>query len=912
MNRAARLLLAAFLLLAVGRAVAAPDHPIVPGFERFHAASPDALGGSMLLGELNCTSCHQPAEAAASRKQAPILDGVANRVRTAHLRKFLRDPQAVKPGTTMPGLFSGDAQRDDKVEALVHFLASTGAIRHIRPDTKSIANGRELYSKVGCVVCHGTRDAVGNQEKVLPTSVPLGDLKAKYTLGSLAAFLDNPHAVRPGGRMPKLLSGKEPADVANYLLQGIKAEVIAGRGATNYGYYEGQWDRVPDFDKLKPNASGTSPAFDLGVARRNSDFALRFEGFFRTDAEGTYTFHVNSDDGSRLWIDGKLVVDNDGVHAPKSVTSSAKLTKGVHKVVVGFFQVGGGVELDVHVDLPGQGQLNLGELVAPTEAALEQKPPVKKPDDEDAIEIQPALVEKGKVIFASAGCASCHQLSLSGKPIASTLNAPALGKLGPEGGCLSASPKGTPRYSLSVAQRQAIALTIKNPPAPPKSPEETIARTFTTFNCYACHQRNKVGGPEEELNKAFITTQPEMGDEGRVPPPLDGVGAKLTTEYLKQLLDKGAHDRPYMHTRMPGFGLANVGQLTDAFASLDTLPQIPPVTFADSTTKAKASARHLMGGLALGCIKCHTWGGEKAEGVQGIDMLLMPRRLKRDWFHAYINDPQRVRPGTRMPASFVKGMSVLPDVLDGTAATQIEAMWLYLQDGGKAQVPVGLHKQSIPLIPTDSAIIYRNFIEGAGTRAIGVGYPEKANLAFDANELRVAMIWQGAFIDARRHWTDRGAGSEGPLGDNVLRLPAGAPFAVLAKPDDPWPTTATKAQGGRFLGYRLTPDDRPTFLYSVADVKVEDFPEPVMHGKEVGLKRTLTLSAAKASDNLYYRAAAGNKIELADGWFRIDGTWKVRLQGCTPRIRQSAGKTELLVPVPVNEGKVKLVQEYVW
>ena len=54
-----------------------------------------------------------------------------------------------------------------------------------------------------------------------------------------------------------------------------------------------------------------------------------------------------------------------------------------------------------------------------------------------------------------------------------------------------------------------------------------------------------------------------MGDEGRVPPPLDGVGAKLNPDYFKQILDKGAHDRPYMHTRMPGFGTANVGQLVE-------------------------------------------------------------------------------------------------------------------------------------------------------------------------------------------------------------------------------------------------------------------------------------------------------------------------------------------------------------
>ena len=68
----------------------------------------------------------------------------------------------------------------------------------------------------------------------------------------------------------------------------------------------------------------------------------------------------------------------------------------------------------------------------------------------------------------------------------------------------------------------------------------------------------------------------------------------------------------------------------------------------------------------------------------------------------------------------------------------------------------------------------------AGSRAIGVGYPEKANLAFDANDVRLAMIWQGAFIDAARHRTGRGVGFEKPLGGNVVKLPAGPEFAHLS------------------------------------------------------------------------------------------------------------------------------------
>jgi hypothetical protein len=238
-------------------------------------------------------------------------------------------------------------------------------------------------------------------------------------------------------------------------------------------------------------------------------------------------------------------------------------------------------------------------------------------------------------------------------------------------------------------------------------------------------------------------------------------------------------------------------------------------------------------------------------------------------------------------------------------------MWQYLSDGNKARLPMGLGKKSIPLVPTASAIIYRNFIEGAGSRGIGVGYPEKVNLAFDANELRLAMVWQGGFIDAARHWTDRGSGFEGPLGDNILGLPVGVPFATLAKPDDAWPGAAAKAQGYRFLGYRLSPDDRPTFLYAAGEINVEDLPEAVA-GKEPSLRRRITLTAEKPVAGLYHRAAVGTKIEAVEGgWYRVDGYWKIKV-GDGANVRQSGGKTELLVPVRFDGGKAQLVQEYVW
>jgi mono/diheme cytochrome c family protein len=542
---------------------------------------------------------------------------------------------------------------------------------------------------------------------------------------------------------------------------------------------------------------------------------------------------------------------------------------------------------------------------------LEKRATQPRKDDPDHLEIQPALVEKGRALFASAECAACHTLRAEGKPIASRLTAPALDRLKGERGCLAAAPaQRVPWYALSSGQRTALTTVIRNP-APPEKGPAVIAQTLTTFNCYACHRRDGVGGPDEVLNKLFKTTQPEMGDEARVPPPLDRVGAKLTLDYLRTVLDHGAHDRPYMHTRMPGFGLANLNGLAETLAAADRAYDAPAVHFTVSDARVRAAGRFLVGSQALGCIKCHTFAGHRAEGVQGIDMTMLPRRLRRDWFHAYLRDPQSIRPGTRMPAAWPEGKSFFPDLLDGQTDAQIEAIWVYLKTGA-AQLPVGLNRESIPLVPTKSAILYRNFIDGAGTRAIAVGYPEQIHLAFDANDLRLALLWQGAFLDAARHWTDRGAGFEGPLGDNVLSLHSGAAFALLAKPDAAWPTASTREQGWKFLGYRLTPDDRPTFLYGRTGLKVEDFPNPVA-GKEPALRRTLTLTATEPPGDLYFRAAVADRIEALDnGWYRIDG-WKMKVEsGAAPVICKVGGKTELRIPIRFKGKKARIVQEFMW
>jgi hexosaminidase len=62
---------------------------------------------------------------------------------------------------------------------------------------------------------------------------------------------------------------------------------------------------------------------------------------------GYYRICTMSDDGSKLWLDDELVVNNDGLHGPVRVCSSTYLARGMHRVKTSGFQAGGGAFMTV-------------------------------------------------------------------------------------------------------------------------------------------------------------------------------------------------------------------------------------------------------------------------------------------------------------------------------------------------------------------------------------------------------------------------------------------------------------------------------------------------------------------------------------------------------------------------------------
>jgi uncharacterized repeat protein (TIGR03806 family) len=98
---------------------------------------------------------------------------------------------------------------------------------------------------------------------------------------------------------------------------------------------------LPDFDALTPEATGRVSNFSIAVRNRDDDFAFRFRGYLKVELAGDYTFYTRSDDGSQLFIDQNLVVDNDGLHPPREAQGTISLTLGYHEIVVTMFEAGG-------------------------------------------------------------------------------------------------------------------------------------------------------------------------------------------------------------------------------------------------------------------------------------------------------------------------------------------------------------------------------------------------------------------------------------------------------------------------------------------------------------------------------------------------------------------------------------------
>lgn len=500
-------------------------------------------------------------------------------------------------------------------------------------------------------------------------------------------------------------------------------------------------------------------------------------------------------------------------------------------------------------------------------------------------------VDAGRAAFVATGCSNCHTIAADTRNAprgTEPLIAPAISRLRADRGCMDPRDTSSPRYALSAEDRSAIAAALKNAASWGRAPApaDMAHRSLEALSCTACHEYASEGGVADSIKPLFgQLVEADLGDEGRIPPRLTGVGSKLTTQWLRQVLLEKGQARPYMKTRMPQFGEHSVGRLAEALAALDGVAPNTDVREPTATDELALAGKKLVGESGLYCINCHTVNG-KVTGTPGPDITGFASRIRYEWWADYIHDPDRFKPGTRMQKFYRFNKGNVTTVLEGDSRKQSDAMWVYFNLGEFMPLPDGLTPEGGMMISVkDRPVVLRTFMKDGGSRAIAVGYPLGIHFAFDAVAVRLVDAWRGSFLDASGAWANRGGSNAGGQGPVIWRAPAGPALALGAKPD-PWPAKGGADAGLSFHGYRLSPDGTPTFRYALAaagggtPVEVEEHFHPTT-GDRPAIARSFKIMGLSSGQMVWFNAGDGTlKPGTASGC-------EVSLEGKLLRIQAS-------------------------
>ncbi len=682
--------------------------------------------------------------------------------------------------------------------------------------------GELLISELSCTVCHRSTDA-GLAAKRGPK---LDSAGTRLSSSWIATYLAAPHTAKPGTTMPDVMRSLSQEDKATSI-QALVAFLST---------------QIQAYPALK--AGGANPLqhdfWNKGDGERGRKLYHEVGCVACHDPDSDYDVTAASEsplDRMLEELDPDELADLGLSGAARRVASvpHGDLKEKYTRQALAYFLI------DPLVTRPSGRMPNL--KLTPDEAAdiaeylLDGVPKEMRSDaaeKRDAAKNDSAgLVTAGKMWFVSLRCINCHDVP----GIKATHPAKPLDELNWQspGSCLG--DNGATEFRLDVQQRVAIIARLSdsgnrrgNNVGSEPSATDDVSRVMFQNNCYACHERDGLGGVGRFRKPYFETvSKVDLGDEGRLPPPLTGIGFKATPAWLERVF-KGDADvtlRRHMTIRMPVFSRTSVANLPIQLALVDQADDADETEVLGNASDLAIDGKRLMD---IGCIQCHAFDGEALPGVIGIDISGIATRVRPRWFHDFVMNPIALKARTRMPTFFPDGKSQHPGILNGDAERQIAAMWSYLVNSKKLGAPDKIAEalaQDFELIPTDQPIILRTFLNGVGTHAIAVGNPNGMHFAFDAKSCRLAIAWKGKFLDARSTWYERMAPSIDPLGDSLFTF------------DHP-----SELADATFRGYRLDASGVPTFDYLIDKVSISDRIEAITGN---GLKRVVDLSGESST-----------------------------------------------------------------
>ena len=718
-------------------------------------------------------------------------------------------------------------------DVLGHLPAEAARLEH---DAR-LEQGRFLTEEYACVRCHGAapsdRMAAGLTNRQGPD---LSQIGARDNAGWIERWLASPHALRPAAIMPVMFADDDAGKAERYAV----AHYLASLG----GPVQINKKLLNDNDRTASVHRGQALYNSLGCTACHSDADKKATKTSQTPFIAAEVLHFPLIGlGSKTTPEKLAAYLQDPLAHDASGRMPRMLLQQNEAIDLAHFLCQSKIE-GLSRDLPAA-------------------PPTPKSEDWNAL---------GKRLVVAKGCVNCHALLPGGKTIGDSplftalddLKKPAKSALG----CLAndAAQRGkAPDFGFTAPDRDALRLFLAEGLAGAGSPASAHAarETIRRFNCLACHSRDGEGGLSVEIVEQLRKFQNAESAEAVLPPVLTSVGHKLRTPWMKQVLLNAGRARPWMSLRMPQFGDANVGALPEQVAALEgTLPDEEVHKTALSATKIEAG-RKLIGKSAFGCISCHDLSGIANTGTRGPDLAGMNQRVRYEWYLRWLEQPQRMQPGTRMPQVFTDGKSLLASVLNGDAGGQSDAMWGYLSLGPGLPLPDGMGApKGLVLTVKDKPYLLRTFMPDAGSRAVAIGFPNGVSAAFDAHTCRLAYAWSGPFLDASPVWDGRGGNPAHVLGSHIWNAPAGCPIGATTsnEPPDFLARAKDPAFGGalpegkvfdgvpllHFDGYSEDKAGAPTFRYHLQAgtddrLDVSEHLESLRSGTAAGVARQFSL-----------------------------------------------------------------------
>ena len=807
-------------------------------------------------------------------------------------------------------------------------------------DLEQLAAGRLLLAELSCVSCHAR---AGDESSLQTKGGPkLDGVALRLRQEWLEAYIADPHATKPESTMPDVLGDRSEAE------RKAIAKSLAAFLSTQ---------RKPP---AEVKGSGLLPVphefWNKGDAARGKVLYHSIGCVACHEPDREHAVAPKSTSLDQLLED----LDDDEL-AELGLTAAAREVRSVPFSDLSAKYSAYGLThflLDPAQSRPTSRMPSL--KLAPVEAADIASYLLKLQAAASAASIaDPADVAKGKQLFVELNCVQCHTAGgLHLRELAEPLAKP-LAELNANAArhCLSNQPASPVRYRLDDPQIEALREAIAAEKKPTQiSSHSQLEQYLLTFNCYACHERNARGGVARFRRDYFETvSKVDLGDEGRLPPPLTNVGLKLQTAWLENvLLGKKADIRPHMQIRMPQFHSELSNRLPDLFLASDKADRLKADRLNAGATSERTqplvqanlqaadmidAGRQLMD---VGCVQCHAFEGSTLPGVIGVDVRGINNRVRPEWFREFILNPGALKARTRMPSFFPDGKSQRPDLLNGDVDQQIAAVWAYLSAKRDAELPNKIKEarsQNYELRPTEKPVVLRTFMNEAGTHAIAVGFSQRIHYAFDAESVQLAVGWQGKFLDAQGTWFVRLAPPASPLGEKIIAFPNSPPFAYLSNPTEAWPTTLTIDDSTKynFTGYRLDSTGVPTFLYQFSNnqlgkIEVEDRIEPIVVEESASLRRTLTLKAKppatqtntnpstqptpnqpiNGKNRVWLLAATGKKLtQLTPQSVQNEAGLHTTIKDLMGQVRLSAGREEWLVPIEFEKSFTVELQ-YQW